>query len=247
MSPLSPFSCDAHEVVHIHYRVFSSPLGDLYLVRSEQGVVMVTWPGKASRLLPRLSSMRGVVVEEDGAELEALYSELQAYLAGEREELVWPIDDRLMRGDLQQQVLRLISGIPRGAVMSYRGVAEALGRPQAVRAVAQALGKNPLAIVIPCHRIIGSDGSLTGYAGGLERKSTLLALEGIPLQTRGKKIYIDRQQMHVGWWNSRRYCRPDCPSLPQNPPGNTLLLSRQLDPARLGFTPCPVCHPESAS
>jgi len=138
------------------------------------------------------------------------------------------------------------AAIPYGAVMSYHSIAAALGHPKAARAVGQALRSNPLAIVIPCHRVIGHTGHLTGYAGGLERKQALLAHEGIPLRTRRAGVFIDRERMYVGWRTERWYCRPHCPSLAAITPGDMLFLSPRVIAARAEFAPCDVCHPEVA-
>ncbi|MBI4640219.1 MAG: methylated-DNA--[protein]-cysteine S-methyltransferase [Candidatus Tectomicrobia bacterium] len=228
----------------LHYRLFSSSIGELCIARSDLGVPLVAWPTKGDRFLARLRSQRLLEVEEDGEDLQELFDELQAYLAGKRDHLNWSVDEMLVKSSFQRDVLRLISGIPYGAVMSYQGVAEALGRPKAVRAVAQALGWNPLAIVIPCHRVVGRSGELTGYAGGVETKRKLLEIEGIPLRTRSDGIFIDRDNMYVGWRKSREYCRPICPSLKDITQGDMLLLSSRTTPQRFGFAPCDICHPE---
>ena len=78
----------------------------------------------------------------------------------------------------QQEVWRVLLGVARGHTISYGAVCQRMGRPSAVRAVGAAVGRNPLSVVVPCHRVLGQDGSLTGYAGGLERKTALLQLEG---------------------------------------------------------------------
>jgi O-6-methylguanine DNA methyltransferase len=158
--------------------------GKLCIAQSEHGVALVTWETQAARFLSRLERQAGVTVHEDQEALQALLSELQAYLAGTCDRLPWPIDARCVRSTFQRDVLHMTATIPYGAVMSYQSVAAALGQPKAVRAVAQALRYNPLAIIIPCHRVIGQTGHLTGYAGGLERKCSLLTCEGVPLLQR---------------------------------------------------------------
>ena len=128
--------------------------------------------------------------------------------------------------------------------MSYQGLAAALGQPQAVRAVAQALGHNPLAIAIPCHRVIGQSGHLTGYGGGLERKSTLLSHEGIPCSlARVASMSTGSACMWAGGRN-RRIVTPHCPSLVDLAPGDRLLMSPRAIAAQHDFVPCDMCHPE---
>ena len=104
-------------------------------------------------------------------------AQLAAWFAGERTRFELPLD--LQAGTpFQQDVWTALLAIPRGGTTSYAELARRLGRPTAARAVGAAVGRNPISIVVPCHRVLGSGGSLTGYAGGLERKTALLELEG---------------------------------------------------------------------
>jgi len=221
----------------LSYQRVTSALGELYIASSSRGVSLVAWPPQASRLLSTRAH------HEDRTSLHTLAVELTEYVAGHHTQLDWPIDDALMTSPFQRQVLHLTASIPYGAVMSYQSLAAALGRPQAVRAVAQALRRNPLAIVIPCHRVVGRTGHLTGYAGGLDTKRALLAQEGIPLVTRRHGVFIDHTRMFVGWRSSHYYCRPECPSLGELTTGETLLLSSRALAAQPDFLPCDVCHP----
>jgi methylated-DNA-[protein]-cysteine S-methyltransferase len=107
--------------------------------------------------------------------LAALRAALDAYFAGEEEGFALPLAPA--GTPFQHAVWDALRAIPYGATASYAGIARRVGRPRAVRAVGAANGRNPIAILIPCHRVIGSGGALTGYAGGLERKRALLALE----------------------------------------------------------------------
>ncbi|MBI2469249.1 MAG: methylated-DNA--[protein]-cysteine S-methyltransferase, partial [Candidatus Rokubacteria bacterium] len=159
----------------VAYRVFSSAFGHILIARSEQGVVLVEYLGRAHGLRgSRLADLPGLEAVEDGEDVESFYRELRDYLQGRRTRLDWPLDLRLARGDFHRRVLEATAGIPYGSVVSYAGLAREVGRPDAVRAAAQALRWNPLPIVIPCHRVIGSSGALTGYAGGTtERKQKL--------------------------------------------------------------------------
>ena len=102
--------------------------------------------------------------------------QIDAYLAGTRTAFTLPLSLHLGTA-FQQSVWQALLGIGCGQTLSYAALAQRLGQPRAVRAVAAAVGRNPLSLVVPCHRVLGSDGSLTGYAGGLERKAALLQLE----------------------------------------------------------------------
>lgn len=109
--------------------------------------------------------------------LQEAEKQVQDYLAGRRPAFDLPLD--LSHGtQFQQSVWAVLCKVPFGTVTSYSALAKSLGRPDAVRAVGAAIGRNPISMVVPCHRVLGADGSLTGYAGGLPRKRTLLKLEG---------------------------------------------------------------------
>jgi methylated-DNA-[protein]-cysteine S-methyltransferase len=231
----------------LRYRQVESGLGALYIARSARGVPLVAWRDKATQLLASLDGQEDVAVQADGEEFHQLVTELHAYFAGSRTRFSWPIDEMLVRSDFQRHVLRVTAEIPYGAVMSYQGIAAALGQPKAVRAVAQALRRNPVAIVIPCHRVVGRTGHLTGYAGGLDRKRALLAHEGVPLVARSSGVFIDKTHMYVGWRAERAYCKPQCPSLVSLPPGDMLLISPVALGSQGDFVPCDVCHPEVVS
>lgn len=108
--------------------------------------------------------------------LENAAAQIDAYLAGTRTQFDLPLSLHLGTA-FQQSVWRALLAITCGETLSYAALAQRLGQPRAVRAVAGAVGRNPLSLVVPCHRVLGTDGSLTGYAGGLERKAALLQLE----------------------------------------------------------------------
>lgn len=145
-------------------KVIETPLGRVLLRATDAGLAEIRF---------------GASVSEDATSrvLDLSAQELLAYFAGELREFSTPIDPR--GTDFQLCVWGALREIPFGQTRSYAQQAAAIGRPDAVRAVAAANGKNPLPIVVPCHRVIGSDGSLTGYAGGLGVKQALLELEGV--------------------------------------------------------------------
>jgi methylated-DNA-[protein]-cysteine S-methyltransferase len=148
-----------------------TPLGWLQISGSEAGISAVTFtedvPEAPSAEIPEC--------------LQACYSQLQAYFRGERQDFDFPLAPN--GTDFQQKVWQQLKAIPYGKTVSYLAVANQLGGPTFTRAVGLANGKNPLAIVVPCHRVIGANGSLTGYAGGLWRKKWLLEFENPPSQT----------------------------------------------------------------
>ena len=154
---------------------YHSPLGTYILASSQRGVVCVETEDKTPACLARWQR-QGIQVKDGGSKhSDTVTRELDEYFAGRLREFTVPLD---MRGTLfQRQVWELLRGIPYGETRSYGQIARALGNPTAVRAVGGANGSNPVSIVVPCHRVIGSDGKLTGYGGGLDRKEALLNLE----------------------------------------------------------------------
>jgi methylated-DNA-[protein]-cysteine S-methyltransferase len=162
----------------IVWQRWSTPIGPLFLAAGGEGLIRISYQESQAAFLAELDRRARLV--EDPEVLAPYRRQLADYFAGERDRFSLPLDlSRLT--DFQKRVLTTIGRIPAGAVWSYRQVAEAIGKPKAARAVGQALGSNPLPIVLPCHRVIASDGSLGGYAGGLPIKRRLLKLEGAQL------------------------------------------------------------------
>ncbi len=163
------------QLIDVAYAVVDSPLGPLLLAATRRGLVRVAFededgalPLLAERLSPRLL--------EVPERLAGVRRQLGEYFSGTRTGFDLPVDRALIKG-FRSPVLRITSAIPYGDVATYGEVARRAGRPRAVRAVGQALGGNPLPIVIPCHRVVRAGGELGGYAGGTERKQQLLRLE----------------------------------------------------------------------
>jgi O-6-methylguanine DNA methyltransferase len=161
----------------LQWDVIPSPLGPLYVATSAKGLCSVDFGVSEADFKKRLDPLART--ERNPAALAPIAEQLQAYFAGTRLRFDASLDlDQLT--PFQASVLQTARRIPRGSVWTYGQVARTLGKPQASRAVGQALGRNPVPIVIPCHRVIASDGGLGGYSGGggLESKRFLLQLEG---------------------------------------------------------------------
>lgn len=152
----------------------ATPLGAVLLCASAQGLAGLWFDGQ--RHHPAPDRVARWTVDPAHPLLRAAVAQLDDWFSGRRTAFDLPLD--LSAGtEFQQRVWRALQDIAPGQTRSYRDLAQIIGRPQAVRAVGAAVGRNPLSIVVPCHRVLGSDGSLTGYAGGLERKRALLRLE----------------------------------------------------------------------
>jgi len=155
-----------------------TPIGEMIAGATDTHLVLLEFARRHTldAQLERLTRMTGFTLERgDSRIVRELRRELGEYFRGERKEFTIPIDAR--GTPFQMRVWAALRRIPTGTTTSYARLARSLGQPSAVRAVAGANGDNPIAILIPCHRVIGSDGSLTGYGGGLWRKKKLLDLE----------------------------------------------------------------------
>lgn len=150
---------------------FDSPLGPMTLAATDHGLAGVWFDGQK-----HMPDTRAWPVQEEHAVLRQACQQLAQYFAGQRHRFDVPLDMR--RGTLfQQAVWRGLLDIPSGATLSYGALSQRIGRAAAVRAVGAAVGRNPWSILVPCHRVVGANGALTGYAGGLERKAALLERE----------------------------------------------------------------------
>jgi methylated-DNA-[protein]-cysteine S-methyltransferase len=158
-----------------------SPLGSIIIAASAQGLAGLWFEQGQRYLPPELGDQAGASARWPGnAEhmvLKAAREQLAEYFSGQRCHFELPLD--LSGGTaFQQSVWQALRDIAQGSTVSYSAIGQRIGKPSAVRAVGAAIARNPVSIIVPCHRVLGANGSLTGYAGGLERKTALLRLEG---------------------------------------------------------------------
>jgi methylated-DNA-[protein]-cysteine S-methyltransferase len=164
--------------VRIAYHVMSSPIGLLFLARSEQGLRHLEFMDRKSikRMIARhAATAPDATWTPSLLELKTVVDQLDAYFCGALTEFQLPLD--AVGTDFQHTVWKELAKIPFAQTRSYGEVARAIGQPRSARAVGLANNQNPIAIVVPCHRVIGADGSLTGYGGGVQRKRWLLQHE----------------------------------------------------------------------
>jgi methylated-DNA-[protein]-cysteine S-methyltransferase len=151
-----------------------SPVGDLTIVATDRGIRAVLWPGDDAARVPLPETTPDP--QRQHPVLAAAVAQLAEYFEGTRTTFDLPLD---LRGtEFQEASWRALATIPFGATITYQALARLLERPSAARAVGAATGRNPVSIVLPCHRVVGSDGSLTGFAGGIVTKRWLLRHEG---------------------------------------------------------------------
>ena len=153
------------------YKTIESPIGKLKLVASDKGLVAILWENDS----PRRVRLDELVADEQHPVLVETERQLGQYFAGKRKTFSIALDMRGTR--FQKDVWEALVAIPFGETRSYGQLAKQLGNPRASRAVGAANGRNPVSIIVPCHRVIGSSGKLTGFAGGLDAKAHLLGLE----------------------------------------------------------------------
>jgi methylated-DNA-[protein]-cysteine S-methyltransferase len=165
----------------VAYAVEPSPVGDLLLARTGKGLAAVHFqfePGDLDAYLERVSARISPRVIESPARLDDVRRQLEEYFAGERRTFDLTVDYAMAGEGFSRRILHALEHIPYGEVRSYRDAAREAGNERAVRAAGNALGANPIPIVVPCHRIVRTGGALGGYGGGPERKRFLLELEG---------------------------------------------------------------------
>ncbi|NOV30698.1 MULTISPECIES: methylated-DNA--[protein]-cysteine S-methyltransferase [Methylomonas] len=153
------------------FTAFQSPVGELKLVASDQGLMAILWANDNPNRVP-LGSMKR---DDANPVLIQTRLQLEQYFAGKRQRFVLPLN--FVGTDFQKLVWQSLLTIPFGETRSYGQIALQIGKPKAARAVGTANGRNPISIVIPCHRVIGSNGELTGFAGGLKAKAYLIEIE----------------------------------------------------------------------
>ncbi len=169
-------------VAEIAYALIDAPVGRIVAATTTRGLLRLAYEldnGGVDAVLDAMARRLSPRIVEAPAHLDDVRRELDEYFDGRRREFHLALDWRLARPGFTRRVLEATVRIPFGATSTYRDVAGAAGSPKAFRAAGGALGSNPIPIVVPCHRVLASDGGLGGYTGGLDRKQLLLSIEGL--------------------------------------------------------------------
>jgi methylated-DNA-[protein]-cysteine S-methyltransferase len=171
---------EAEGLVDVAYTTVDSPLGPLVVAASPKGLVRVSYTDSLGPdpVIEELAERISPRVLEAPARLDPVRRELDEYFAGRRTEFATPVDWSHLAG-FTRKVLRATARIGFGETSTYAGVASRAGSPRAMRAAGNALGANPMPVIVPCHRVLRTGGALGGYTGGIERKEYLLRLEGV--------------------------------------------------------------------
>jgi AraC family transcriptional regulator of adaptative response/methylated-DNA-[protein]-cysteine methyltransferase len=162
----------------INVTQFESPIGSMFGCTTDSGICLLEFIDSTTidtELKIFTKKLNAPIIEATNKQLDLLQKQLEEYFNGQRKEFTVPVIS--FGTDFQQSVWKVLQAIPYGSTCSYKNQAELLKKPSAVRAVANANGSNKISILIPCHRVIGNDGNLTGYGGGLWRKKWLLEFE----------------------------------------------------------------------
>jgi methylated-DNA-[protein]-cysteine S-methyltransferase len=167
----------AEGLLDVAYELHDTPVGRLFVAVTEHGVCEISYDADAEGEAERLARSFGTRVLRSPRPTDEVRRQLDEYFAGKRREFELEVDLRPAR-EFGRIVLEELARVPYGELTTYGTLAVRAGRPRAARAVGTVMNRNPVPIVLPCHRVVGSSGSLVGYAGGLDRKRTLLELEG---------------------------------------------------------------------
>ena len=165
-------------LLDVAYDVADTPLGSLLVATTDRGLCRISYDPRPERAEDELARVFGRRLLRVPRAVDETRRQLDEYFEGRRHEFELPLDLTLARADFSRVVLEELARVPYGQMTTYGALAARAGRPRAARAVGTVMNRNPIPIVLPCHRVVGSTGSLVGYGGGLERKQRLLALEG---------------------------------------------------------------------
>jgi methylated-DNA-[protein]-cysteine S-methyltransferase len=168
----------AEGLLDVAYDLVDTPLGDLLVAVTDRGVCRIEFDPEPERDLESLARDFGLRVLRAPKAVDESRRELTQYFEGSRTRFELPVDLRVA-AEFRVRVMHELARVPYGSVTTYGALAAKAGRPAAARAVGTIMNRNPVPIVLPCHRVVGASGSLVGYGGGLERKEQLLRLEGV--------------------------------------------------------------------
>jgi O-6-methylguanine DNA methyltransferase len=189
--------------------------------------------------LLRVLRQRFEVIEDDAVALE-IGTEIERLMQGDSDAIsARAVDLSLVESDFQRRALMRLRRVPAGSVISYQGLAAALGVPSGQRAIGNTVATNPVPIYVPCHRVIRSDGSIGNYGGGPERKLKLLRAEGFGV-SRQRRV---PSEAVYGHWGSRIFCRPTCSSVRRTERRQWLIFADPERARRFGMRACKLCHP----
>lgn len=218
--------------------VIDSPMGRLFIADGPRGILSIHFmDGKGP---DPLAMMRGKFdVVEDQAAADKIGDEIRRFVAGDRAALKHEIDLSLVESDFKRRALTKLRKVPLGSVVTYQGLAAAVGAPDGQRAIGNAMGSNPVPIYVPCHRVIKSDLSIGNYGGGVDRKLKLLRAEGFAV---GKDLRVPARAV-MGHQRTHIFCRPECSAAKRANVGRCYIYADSEGARNAGLRACKICHP----
>ena len=218
--------------------LIDSPVGKLFVADGPRGILAIHFmDGKGPE---PVDLMRGKfdIIENQSA-VEEIAREIRHFVAGDRDALKHEVDLSLVESDFKRRALTKLLRVPFGSVVTYQGLASAVGAPDGQRAIGNAMGSNPIPIYVPCHRVIKSDLSIGNYGGGVPRKLKLLRAEGFAV---GPDLRVPVRAV-MGHQRTHIYCRPNCSAAQRADMGRVYIFADPERAQRAGLRACKLCHP----
>ncbi|HEY6393841.1 MAG TPA: methylated-DNA--[protein]-cysteine S-methyltransferase [Candidatus Binataceae bacterium] len=220
--------------------IVTSPLGKLLVAESDRGLTAIHFLAisKADKTLDALRQKFDLL--ENAASTDRIDRLIEKYFRGNFEVLARPVDLSLVESDFQRRALLKLRGVPPGSVITYQGLAAAIGEPDSQRAIGNTMASNPVPIFIPCHRVIRSDGTIGNYGGGIDRKLLLLRTEGFAVDSDRRLppgAVLGHRRTHI-------FCRPQCSAAKRADRGRMLIFADSAHASSSGMRACRMCHPQ---
>lgn len=218
--------------------IIDSPVGRLFIADGPYGILVIRFmDGKG---VDPLDAMRGKYdIVQDQAAVERIGEEIRRFVGGDRTALKHEVDFSLVESEFKRRALTKLRKVPLGSVITYQGLAAAVGAPDGQRAIGNAMGSNPIPIYVPCHRVIKSDLSIGNYGGGVKRKLKLLRAEGFAV---GNDLRMPARAV-MGHQRTHIYCRPQCSAARRADAGRMFIYADPELARSAGLRACKICHP----
>jgi O-6-methylguanine DNA methyltransferase len=220
--------------------IIDSPVGDLMVAEGPRGLAAIHFLATSDGEHTLDALRRRFDLIENSVWRRDVNRELHRYFAGDFSVLRHRVDLCLVASDFQRRALQALRRVPAGSVISYSGLATAVGEPHSQRAIGNTMASNPVPIFVPCHRVIKSDGSIGNYGGGVERKLLLLKLEGFRI---GGDLRMPPGAV-LGHRHTHIFCRPECSAARRTRPANALVFADAEHARAAGMRACRLCRPE---
>jgi methylated-DNA-[protein]-cysteine S-methyltransferase len=219
--------------------IIGTQIGDLLIAEGPRGIVAIHFIDTkgAGNPIPALREKFDLVQDQRAA--ERIGDEIRRYIAGDRAALRHPIELSLVDSEFQRRAYLKLRQVPAGSVVTYQGLAAAVGAPDGQRAIGNTMATNPVPIYVPCHRVIRSDGSIGNYGGGVARKIKLLRAEGFEV---GADLRVPARAV-FGHSRTHIYCRPQCSAAMRADRGRMFIFGDPERARRAGLRACKLCRP----